>query len=101
VSELTILAASVILTLLANLRQCFMSDQSTEFAGEDLDEAASEEGSNFGQKKGSRTLFASSLQVVLKGLIDHILQTSKSTFNISFSCHDPVWQPGGDDSVHY
>ncbi|XP_064627986.1 nuclear pore complex protein Nup205-like [Lineus longissimus] len=75
-SELTVLAASVILTLLANLRQCFISDQLTEMVGEDLEDASNEEGSNFGQKKGSRTLFASSLQVVLKGLIDHILRTS-------------------------
>ena len=83
-TELTAPVSGVILTLMANLRQCFMSEDPG--AGErrdsqyitmlDKTQGASTSVS-WGQGSGSRTLFATSLQMVLKGLIEHILRSSR------------------------
>ncbi|XP_074656294.1 nuclear pore complex protein Nup205-like [Tubulanus polymorphus] len=72
--ELTAPTAGVILTLMANLRQCFLTSQDVTGAGTNT----ANKNRLVGQKKGSRTLFSSSLQVVLKGLIEYILKTSAS-----------------------
>ena len=75
--------AGVILTLMANLRQCFLEEE-TQAQLDDLAYYPSLEGQcagrievGFGQSTGARTFFASSLQVVLRGLIDHIIHSSK------------------------
>ncbi|XP_055955132.1 nuclear pore complex protein Nup205 [Patella vulgata] len=87
--ELTAPVAGVVLTLMANLLQCFISDVSqservTHATGQ-YDNTGAGAGdapgirltrSTWSQSAGSRTLFATSLQIVLKGLIDYILKTS-------------------------
>lgn len=87
VPELTATVAGVVLTLMSNLRQCFFDDPGTDskLANTDsatryigmLDPAAVSTASIFAQASGERTLFASSLQVVLRGLIEHLLRSSK------------------------
>ncbi|XP_013384593.1 nuclear pore complex protein Nup205 [Lingula anatina] len=89
--ELTNPVAAVILTLLANLRHCFLSDQSdmaqlenlshyvTMLDGSQAAPPVPQGGSTFTQQGGARTLFASSLQAVLKGLVEHILRTSSGS----------------------
>ncbi|ESP04618.1 hypothetical protein LOTGIDRAFT_237278 [Lottia gigantea] len=82
--ELTAPVAGVVLTLMANLLQCFISDvsqsekslqtASAQQAGDGLSAGISR--STWSQSAGSRTLFATSLQLVLKGLLDYILKTS-------------------------
>ena len=85
--DLTAPVAGVILTLLANLRQCFISED-TETGDKDrrdsqyitlLDKTSGAGGQSvsWGQGTGSRTQFATSLQMVLKGLIEHIMRSSK------------------------
>ena len=72
---------------MANLRQCFMSEDE-EPSEKDrreshyitlLDRSQTAARSvSWGQgSAGSRTLFATSLQMVLKGVIEHILRSSK------------------------
>ena len=83
--DLTAPVAGVILTLLANLRQCFISED-TETSEKDrrdsqyvtlLDKTqAGGQSVSWGQGTGSRTQFATSLQMVLKGLIEHIMRSS-------------------------
>ena len=118
VPELTGPVAGVILTLLCNLRHCFLTDQSEiaqlqdishyitllDAGGTNMSPSAFTSGgllsfrchsellftifadkpvmadqSTFDQGTGSRTLYSSSLQVVLKGLIDYIIKSSKLT----------------------
>ncbi|XP_052809828.1 nuclear pore complex protein Nup205-like [Mya arenaria] len=88
--ELTAPVAGTILILMANLRQCFMAhDQSpSDKEHRDLQYVTmldrSQQGVNNttvswgqgSQGSGTRTLFATSLQMVLKGLIEHILRCS-------------------------
>ena len=89
VSELTGRVAGVILTLMANLRQCFMTDQPE---GIELGHGAQyislldgtlpassvpNPSAVFGSVSGARTLYASSLQVVLRGLIEYLMRTSE------------------------
>ena len=84
---------------MANLRQCFMSE-STEWT--DKDRRASQamgfldrtqgSGANtvlWGQGSSSRTLCATSLQMVLKGLIEYILRCSKSCLHLTIE-HIPT-----------
>ncbi|CAH1799487.1 unnamed protein product [Owenia fusiformis] len=77
--------AGLILTLISNLRQCFISDQSDASIPQTshyislLDNPAAltaNQTASFGQNSGSKTMFASSLQVVLRGIIDFIMRTS-------------------------
>ena len=89
IPELTAPVAGVILTLMANLRQCFLTDPEDGATSNNnvtqyvtmLDGAhASVSGhvTMFGsQSSGARTLFASSLQVVLKGLVEHMMRSSE------------------------
>ena len=87
VTELTSPVAGVILTLMANLRQCFFHDPSnlgqshsnTRFMTmlDDGGSAMANQRAGFGSVSGARTLFASSLQVVLKGLIEHMMRSSE------------------------
>lgn len=83
-TELTAPVAGIILTLMTNLRQCFCQEPVTEDndpstflsmldATPGLGQTAA-----WGQGSGSRTQFASSLQLVLRGVIDHILLSSES-----------------------
>ncbi|KAK3096434.1 hypothetical protein FSP39_000076 [Pinctada imbricata] len=80
--ELTSPVSGVILTLMTNLRQCFLNEHSpSEDTGSMypslLDSTAtSTQTVTWGEKSGSRTLFATSLKLVLQGLIDHILKSS-------------------------
>ena len=83
--ELTAPVARVILTLLANQRKCFLTDEQIDSVGYPsvsqyvtlLDAHGSlDQNIMFGKLGGSRTLFASSLQVVLKGLVEHIMRSS-------------------------
>ncbi|XP_056015581.1 nuclear pore complex protein Nup205-like isoform X3 [Ostrea edulis] len=80
-TELTAPVAGIILTLMTNLRQCFCQDGITDDEGSRfltmLDSTAGlGQTRSWGQGSGSRTQFASSLQLVLKGVIDHILLSS-------------------------
>ena len=81
--ELTSSIAGVILTLMANLRHCFLADQPdatahiADFAASLLDSAAASQSGGFGHVTGARTMFASSLQVVLKGLIEYLVGSSE------------------------
>ena len=84
--ELCAPIAGVVLTLVCHLRQCFLteSDGSNPADGRLshylslLDGTAPvNQSAAFDQPSGSRTLFSSSLQVVLKGLIEHILRSSE------------------------
>ncbi|XP_064596049.1 nuclear pore complex protein Nup205-like [Liolophura sinensis] len=82
--ELTAPVAGVILTLMTNLRQCFVNDQSE--GGESLPltqyvsfldgAGAGPQPVGFPTSSSSRTLFSTSLQVVLKGIIEYILRSS-------------------------
>ncbi|XP_045195259.2 nuclear pore complex protein Nup205-like [Mercenaria mercenaria] len=85
--ELTAPVAGVILTLMANLRQCFVSEDQDPSEKERRDSqyitlldrsqtAAKSVSWGQGSGSGSRTLFATSLQMVLKGMIEHILRSS-------------------------
>ncbi|GFN90053.1 nuclear pore complex protein nup205-like [Plakobranchus ocellatus] len=71
--EATGLVSDVLLTLMANLRHCFQSPAAPAggavFGGGDVSTLQPFSGG------GSRTVFASSLQIVLKGLIDYILKS--------------------------
>ena len=88
--DLTAPVAGVILTLLANLRQCFISED-TETGEKDRRESqyitlldktqAGGQSVSWGQGTGSRTQFATSLQMVLKGLIEHIMRSSSYTLS--------------------
>ena len=63
---------------MANLKQCFVSEQSQnqdQSKYSSLQEESLEQNTPWGQSSGSRTLFATSLQLVLKGLIDHVLRS--------------------------
>ncbi|OWF55575.1 nuclear pore complex protein Nup205-like [Mizuhopecten yessoensis] len=83
-TELTSPVAGVVLTLMANLRQCFSVEQATSDGdrythyGSRLQENSATLGQSvaWAEGSGSRTLFATSLQLVLKGLIEHILRSS-------------------------
>ena len=84
--ELTSPVAGVILTLLANLRQCFVTEDTENQEKEKkegryismLDKTQVNNASvTWGQGSGSRTLFATSLQMVLKGLIEYIMRSSE------------------------
>ena len=84
VPELSALVAGVILTLMANLRQCFMADQSTaQDVGHSsqyvtlLDGTSTGHMTGFGGVTGARTLYSSSLQVVLRGLVEYLMRSSK------------------------
>ncbi|KAK3769775.1 hypothetical protein RRG08_046880 [Elysia crispata] len=72
--EATGVVSDVLLTLMANLRHCFLSPAasastgSSSYAGVDTSTGQPFSGGS------SRTVFASSLQIVLKGLIDYILK---------------------------
>lgn len=81
-TELTAPVAGIILTLMTNLRQCFCPDPVTEDEASQVLTLLDSTGglgqsAAWGQKAGSRTQFASSLQLVLRGVIDHILLSSK------------------------
>ena len=94
VPELSSLVAGVILTLMANLRQCFLTDQSalpTEVGHSSqyvslLDGTSSSHMTGFGGVTGARTLYSSSLQVVLRGLIEYLMRSSKYS-----KCHKYCW----------
>nr|XP_022290304.1 nuclear pore complex protein Nup205-like [Crassostrea virginica] len=80
-TELTAPVAGIILTLMTNLRQCFCPDPVTEDEASQVLTLLDSTGglgqsAAWGQKAGSRTQFASSLQLVLRGVIDHILLSS-------------------------
>jgi len=103
VNELTYLVAGVLLTLMAHLSHIFhtsdvaamlSSSVTAKVAGDDerysqyvsmLDDARSLPSSGYGGLgtewigggTGSRTVYASSLQVVLRGLLQHMLNCSK------------------------
>ena len=107
VSELSSRVAGVILTLMSNLRQCFLVDQPE---GLELGHgaqyislldgtlsAATTQTAVFGGVSGGRTLYASLLQVVLRGLVEHLMRSSKSlvtspctycTVYVYSSCYD-------------
>ncbi|XP_061177614.1 nuclear pore complex protein Nup205-like isoform X2 [Saccostrea echinata] len=77
-TELTAPVAGIILTLMTNLRQCFCQDSVTDEETSQfltmLDSTVGQgQTGSWGQVSGSRTQFASSLQLVLRGVIDHIL----------------------------
>lgn len=82
-TELTAPVAGIILTLMTNLRQCFCQepvtedDPSTFLSMLDATPGLGQT-TAWGQGSGSRTQFASSLQLVLRGVIDHILLSSES-----------------------
>ena len=81
-TELTAPVAGIILTLMTNLRQCFCPDPVTEDEASQVLTLLDSTGglgqsAAWGQRAGSRTQFASSLQLVLRGVIDHILLSSK------------------------
>lgn len=91
VSELTSPVAGVILTLMAHLTQCFVTpqsayDQLTDHAqyvsmldGQNALPGSHDISTVLGEVvTGSRTQYASSFQVVLRGLLDHILRSSSS-----------------------
>ena len=75
--EATGVVSDVLLTLMANLRHCFLSPAasastgSSSYAGVDTSTGQPFSGGS------SRTVFASSLQIVLKGLIDYILKAGE------------------------
>ena len=89
-SELTSPVAGVILTLMAHLSQCFIAPQS---AADQLTDHAHYASMLDGHHDmpvshdvstiltevttGSRTQYSSSFQVVLRGLLDHIIRCSK------------------------
>ncbi|KAJ8314739.1 hypothetical protein KUTeg_006889 [Tegillarca granosa] len=81
-TELTAPVAGVILTLVANLRQCFVLEQSSpddrtsKYLSLHENVATLGQTVAWGQSSGARTLFATSLQLVLKGLIDHVMRSS-------------------------
>ncbi|XP_062614073.1 nuclear pore complex protein Nup205-like [Saccostrea cucullata] len=80
-TELTAPVAGIILTLMTNLRQCFCQDSVTDDEASHfltmLDSTAGQgQMGSWGQVSGSQTQFASSLQLVLRGVIDHILLSS-------------------------
>ena len=94
VAELSSRVAGVILTLMANLRQCFLADQpeglelghgsqyislldGTLPSSTTTAAAAASSAAVFGGVSGARTLYASSLQVVLRGLVEYLMRTSK------------------------
>ena len=87
VPELTSPVAGVILTLVSNLRHCFLTDQTELTELQNLSHyvslldgattASASQSSLLEQGTGVRTVFSSSLQVVLKGLIEHIMRSSK------------------------
>ena len=106
-AESTAPVSGVVLTLMANLRQCFLTDrlpvdearQSRSNAYVSLRDrsamfgGASSQPSPWSQGASSRTLFATSLQIVLKGLIEYILSSRESgSANVDgfFVC---LWQP--------
>ncbi|KAL4232887.1 hypothetical protein ACF0H5_007574 [Mactra antiquata] len=85
--ELTAPVAGVILTLLANLRLCFLTEDQEPSDKDQRDSryislldrskaAGTAVSWGPGSKSGSRTLFATSLQIVLRGVIEHILRSS-------------------------
>ena len=81
-TELTAPVAGIILTLMTNLRQCFCPDPVTDDEASQVLTLLDSTGglgqsAAWGQRAGSRTQFASSLQLVLRGVIDHILLSSK------------------------
>ncbi|XP_035827391.1 nuclear pore complex protein Nup205 [Aplysia californica] len=71
--EATALVSDVLLTLMANLRHCFSTTSAPSSAS-----AGDGSAHPFWTGKGgsSRTAFSTSLQVVLRGLIDYILKSS-------------------------
>ncbi|KAL3882663.1 hypothetical protein ACJMK2_028981 [Sinanodonta woodiana] len=85
-SELTAPASGVLLTLIANLQHCFFSEdlesngkeaRSSQYTSQlERSQGTSLSGVSWGQGSGSRTLFATSLQITLKGLIEHLLRSS-------------------------
>ncbi|XP_052238587.1 LOW QUALITY PROTEIN: nuclear pore complex protein Nup205-like [Dreissena polymorpha] len=84
--ELTAPVSGVLLTLMANLRQCFMTHDELPSDQErrdlqyvtllDRSAGVSNTAVSWDKGSGSRTLFATSLQMVLKGLIEHTLRCS-------------------------
>lgn len=89
-SELTSPVAGVILTLMAHLTQCFVTpqsayDQLTDHAqyvsmldGQNALPGSHDISTILGEVvTGSRTQYASSFQVVLRGLLDHIMRSSE------------------------
>ena len=83
VPELTAPVAGVILTLMANLSHSFLTSQSQPSPHSyvsllDSQVSLPANQSLYGsQGGGARTLFASSLQVVLKGLVQHVKNSSE------------------------
>ena len=81
--ELTSPVAGSVLTLVANLRQCFSAessdDQNTQFTQVQDNSATLGQSIAWGEgsSSGSRTLHATSLQLVLKGLIDYMMRSSE------------------------
>ena len=79
--EATGVVSDVLLTLMANLRHCFLSPATSagfgastaSFGGCGGDTSLVQPFSG----GGSRTVFASSLQIVLKGLIEYILKSGE------------------------
>lgn len=93
VGELTAPVAGVILTLMSNLRHCFLSDQSELTHLQNLSQfmtlldgrvpdASSVSQASLDEGSTLRSVF-SSLQVVLKGLLEHILRSSMFVFIFS------------------
>ncbi|XP_063402892.1 nuclear pore complex protein Nup205-like [Mytilus trossulus] len=76
-TELTAPVSGTFLTLMANLKQCFVVEQSqgNRESSSKYSSMLEDPGSKtpWVQSSGSRTLFATSLQLVLKGLIDHVM----------------------------
>ena len=96
--ESTAPVSGVVLTLMANLRQCFLTDRLPLDEGRAsrsstyvslLDHSVmlsgpSSQPSPWSQGASSRTLFATSLQIVLKGLLEYIL--SSRELGLSLPC---------------
>ncbi|GFS19080.1 nuclear pore complex protein Nup205-like, partial [Elysia marginata] len=73
--EATGVVSDILLTLMANLRHCFLSPAASAGSGSLSSFAGGDSMAGQAFSGGSsRTVFASSLQIVLKGLIDYILK---------------------------
>ncbi|KAK2179080.1 hypothetical protein NP493_515g00009 [Ridgeia piscesae] len=113
IPELTAPAAGVILTLMANLRHCFLSIQPTpsqcvsQYSLQQPDGSTVSQSSGFGQSSSGRMIFASSLQVVLKGLIEHLMRSSSgpqrvraNLYGALLYCLHIACKPPVDESVN-
>ena len=98
-AELSNCVAGVVLTLMANLRHCFMADQATAadvsrvaqyVSMLDASQTTSMTAAPFRGSDGSggRSLYRSTLQTVLRGMIEYLMRASELHFEYLklFSC---------------